>query len=86
MTERDLLTKIRGWFEEQLDTLQGDVHKRKTRRYLRQRIETINLLLMQGEEREYLEKLDARFLVNEGNPTTEDNYGDTADDFRDLCN
>ena len=84
MTERDLLTKIRGWFEEQLDTLQGDVHERKTRRYLRQRIETINLLLMQGEEREYLEKLDALFLVNEGNPTTEDNYGDTDNDFCDL--
>lgn len=40
---------------------------------------------MQGEEREYLEKLDALFLINEGTTPMEDIHGDTDNDFRDLC-
>jgi len=79
MIDRDLLMKIRGWYEDQLHILKGETDKGKTRRYLHQRIETINLLLLQMEEENYLRLLDALFLLDDSitDPITDEMYGET---------
>lgn len=88
MIDRDLLVKIRGWYEDQLHILKGEIHEGKTRRYLHQRIETINLLLLQMEEENYLRSLDALFLLDDSitDPITDEMYGDTdcTDNIRHL--
>ena len=63
--ERDLLVKIRTWYEKQHSKLKDDVNQRDARWHYRKRIFQINLMLSIGKEKEYLKSLDSLFLLDE---------------------
>ena len=61
---KDTLNKIRSWYERAYEGTESTGENRKARWYLLERIRTVNLLLLQLDETEYLKNLDALFLLD----------------------
>ena len=62
--EKDTLNKIRSWYKNAYESMETDAEYRKARWYLLERIRTVNLMLMQSDEKDYLTKLDSLFLLD----------------------
>ena len=77
MTQSTLL-KIKKWYQDCLQSLEGQEYQ-QSRHYLRQRIQSINLMLLKQDEEDFLKAFDALFLLDEYEQP------DTADFVLDLC-
>ena len=77
MTQSTLL-KIKDWYQDCLQSLEGHEYQ-QSRHYLRQRIQSINLMMLRQDEEELLKALDALFLIDDYEQP------DTADYVFDLC-
>lgn len=77
MTQSTLL-KIKKWYQDCLQSLEGHEYQ-QSRHYLRQRIQSINLMLLKQDEEDFLKAFDALFLLDEYEQP------DTADFVLDLC-
>ena len=76
---QDTLLEIRKWYQDLLVELTGHENQ-QCRFYVRQRIQSINLMMLKYDEQDYLKTLDALFLIDgEHGRTT------TTELVRDIC-
>ncbi len=60
--DNDTLRKIRTWYEDIYQGLEKTTEYRKSRWYITERIRFLNLMLLQNEEKSFLEGLNALFI------------------------